>query len=111
MIEIVLREYLEAGLKIPVRLEKPEEPPEKYVIIEKTGGGNENFINTAVFAIKSIAPSMHEAMELNEEVKQLMADVDTLDYICSAKLNSDYNFTDTSTKGYRYQAVFDIKHY
>ena len=26
-------------------------------------------------------------------------------------LNSDYNFTDTETKEYRYQAVFDINYY
>ena len=34
-----------------------------------------------------------------------------LDEIASVKLNSDYNFTDEETKQYRYQAVFDIKHY
>ena len=28
--------------------------------------------------------------------------------ISGVKLNAEYNFTDTSVKGYRYQAVFDI---
>ena len=28
--------------------------------------------------------------------------------IFKSSLNSDYNFTDTSTKKYRYQAVYDI---
>ena len=35
----------------------------------------------------------------------------TLNSISKIKLNSDYNFTDTETKEYRYQAVFDINHY
>ena len=26
-------------------------------------------------------------------------------------LNSDYNFTDVTTKKYRYQAVYDLKYY
>lgn len=111
MIETILREYLEAGLKIPVRAEKPEAPPEKYVVVEKTGSGCENYINSAIFAIQSYAPSMYEAMELNEQVKEIMSDFDELDCIYSAKLNTDYNFTDTAVKGYRYQAVFNIKHY
>jgi hypothetical protein len=31
--------------------------------------------------------------------------------VLSVELNSNYNYTDTSTKEYRYQAVFDIRHY
>jgi len=34
-----------------------------------------------------------------------------LNEIGKVKLNSDYNFTDTVTKQYRYQAVYDISHY
>ena len=31
--------------------------------------------------------------------------------VASCRLNSDYNFTDTTKKQYRYQAVFDIVYY
>ena len=31
--------------------------------------------------------------------------------ISSAKLNTDYNFTDTTTREYRYQAVYDLTYY
>ena len=54
---------------------------------------------------------MYEAAALNELVKTAADSLVTLDEIASAKLNSDYNFTDTTTKRYRYQAVYDIKHY
>ena len=33
------------------------------------------------------------------------------DDIIEVELQSDYNFTDTETKEYRYQAVFNVTHY
>jgi hypothetical protein len=81
-------------------------------VIEKTGGSQDNHINSSTFAIKSYAPSMYEAAVMNEEIKALMLDgLITLGEIAKVSLNSDYNFTDTETKTYRYQAVFDIVHY
>ena len=47
-----------------------------------------------------------------EEVFLAMLDeLIELGIIASVRLNSDYNYTDTTTKQYRYQAVFDIVHY
>ena len=37
-----------------------------------------------------------------------MRTIVNLPEIGRSQLNSDYNFTDTTTKGYRYQAVFDL---
>lgn len=54
---------------------------------------------------------MYEAAVLNEELKEVIESMIELDEISKIKLNSDYNFTDTTTKEYRYQAVFDINHY
>ena len=49
---------------------------------------------------------------MNEEIKAMMLDgLITLGAVAKVDLNSDYNFTDTTTKTYRYQAVFDIVHY
>jgi hypothetical protein len=48
---------------------------------------------------------------LDESVRQAMEQAVTLDNIASARLASNYNFTDTSTKRYRYQAVYDIYYY
>jgi polyhydroxyalkanoate synthesis regulator phasin len=49
--------------------------------------------------------------EINEKVKDFMRAAISLDKIAKVECNSDYNFTDSSTKTYRYQAVFDIKYY
>ena len=68
-------------------------------------------IKSATFAIQSYADSMFEAASLNEVVKEKMLDIIGEKEITKVSLNSDYNFTDTATKKYRYQAVFDLKHY
>ena len=108
MIEKVIFDYLNSTLSVPVYMETPEEKNEKYVILEKIGGGNEDFIKNATVAIQSHAKSMEEAAKLNEEVKSAMDDIIVLNQIGKCKLNSDYNFTDTSKKQYRYQAVYDV---
>lgn len=111
MIEAVIREYLEQALNVPVYLQIPNNPAAKYVSIERTGGGDSNFINSATFAIQSWADSLYEAANLNEQVKELMNNAVTLPMISASDLNSDYNYTDTTTKKYRYQAVYDLTHY
>ena len=54
---------------------------------------------------------MAGAAALNEEVVAAMAQAIILPSISRCKLNNAYNFTDTATKEYRYQAVYDITYY
>ena len=54
---------------------------------------------------------MYEAAILNEKMKDAINDITDLDSVSSAKLNSDYNYTDTARKKYRYQAVFDFVYF
>lgn len=111
MIEIVIRKYLASQLDVPVYLERPDNPPEKYVLFEKTGSGKSNHILSATFAFQSYANTMQKTAELNEQVKDAVDGLLSQNEIHSVRLNSDYNYTDTTTKEYRYQAVFDIGHY
>lgn len=110
MIEIIIKEYLDSHLTVPSFLEKNGGMPDKYVLFEKTGSSKRNYLSSSTFAFQSYAKSMYEAAKLNEELKEVIEDMIELDEISNIKLNSDYNFTDTTTKEYRYQAVFDIKH-
>lgn len=111
MIEAVILNYLNQRLGVPAYMEAPEKRVREYVLIEKTGSGAENHICSAVFAIQSISDSLLHAAQLNERVKAAMETISEMDEICRAVLNSDYNYTDTSSKEYRYQAVFDVIHY
>lgn len=108
MIEKIVLDYLNDKLSVPAFPETPEEKQERFILLEKTGGGSENFINSATIAIQSYAESLYEAAALNEEVKKAMSYIVTLDSVSSSKLNSDYNYTDTKKKQYRYQAVYDL---
>lgn len=115
MIEIIIKEFLESKLSVPVLMEVPKNPVTSFVIIEKTGSSMDNHIPSSIITIQSYASSLYGAAELNELVKDNMLDglngLASLDQIANVTLNSDYNYTDTSEKRYRYQAVYDITHY
>ncbi|QDK71458.1 hypothetical protein [Lactococcus protaetiae] len=111
MIEMIIKNFLDTHLSVSAFLEKSGDMPKSYVLFEKTGSSKSNHLLSSTFAFQSIAPSMYEAATLNEELKNVVEQLITLDEISAVSLNSDYNFTDTETKQYRYQAVFDIKHY
>ena len=111
MIEQIIRDHLIAVLAVPVVLEIPARLPETFVVLEKTGSGITNCIQRSTLAVQSYAPSLNQAAELNERVKAAMAQAAALPELCAVRLNSDYNFTDTTIKRYRYQAVFDLTHY
>ena len=111
MIEKTVKDYLQSSLGIPVRLEEADNLGTEYVLIEKTGSSVENHIKRATLAIQSYSMSLYGAAELNERIKEAMGKSIELDDICKCDLNSDYNYTDTTRKKYRYQAVFDIVHY
>ena len=109
MIEKTIYDYLnEAGFA--VYMERPSKPPEEYVLIEKTGSRRLNCITTTKLAIQIYAPTLFRASELNEQVKQTMDEADALVSVSASKLVSDYNFTNTAAKQYRYQAVYEVTH-
>ena len=109
MIEKIILDFLTERLSFPVFMEVPKQPtPERYVVIEKTGSSKINHIPTANIAVQSCAGTLLRAAELNEIVKSEMEDINTLTAVGGCRLDTDYNFTDTSTKTYRYQAIFRI---
>ncbi|KXT73196.1 Phage-associated protein [Streptococcus sp. DD10] len=111
MIEKVIKRHLDSQLGVPSFYEHEEDMPERCVLIEKTGSGRRDFARSATFTFQSYAGSMQEAAELNEAVKVAVDSLIGLDAISGVRLNSDYNFTDTETKRYRYQAVYDIYYF
>lgn len=113
MIEVVVRKYLETALDgIPVKTEVPKNPPVKFCIVEKTGGTIEEHIKHSTVVVQSYGQTLQEAAELSEEVVTLMCyGLVGLEEVSKVSLNSEYNYTDTQEKKYRYQAVFDIVHY
>ena len=110
MIIIDLLQYLNAHLTVEAYAEAPEELTD-YVLLEQTASSRSNHIITTTIAIQSYGRSLLDAMTLNEEVKTAMDGFLTLDNVTRVELDTDYNFTNTATKQYRWQAVYNITHY
>lgn len=111
MIELTILQHLEKALDVPVYLEEPDPAPDSFVLFEKTGSSHVNQLYSSTFAFQSYAKSMFGASEQNERTKAAVFSLISRPEIAAVRLNSDYNFTDTETKRYRYQAVYDIHHY
>lgn len=111
MIEVIVLNYLSTAIDVPVVTEIPDEPVDRFVLLKKADGSESDHLSFAMFTVQSYGPSMAEAAVLNQTVKAAMKRIIELDDISGCHLNSDYNFTDTASKRYRYQAVFDIYHY
>lgn len=111
LIEKVIYDHLAATLSVPLFFERQKDMPETFVLLEKTGSSKRNYLSSSTFAFQSYASTLFGAAQLNEEVKEKVETLIELNDISGVNLNSDYNFTDTTRKGYRYQAIFDINHY
>mgnify|MGYP001352872720 CR=1 FL=1 len=110
MIEEVIYKHLRDNLDVPVYLEEPENAPTSFVVCERTSNSRKDYLHSTVFAFQSYAETLYEAAKLNEQLKQAVDSLIGLDEVAFARLNNDYNFTDATTKRYRYQAVYEIKY-
>ena len=107
MIEKTIYDYLTRETETAVFMEYPENPPARFIVVTKTGGGGD-LLRAATVAVQSYAATLFDAAQLNEDVKRLMFDAVSVPNISKVELNSDYEFTDTEKKRYRYQAVYDL---
>ena len=105
--------WLNQILDVPVYAEVPAVMPERFVVLEKTGGARANYIWSATLAVQSWdRTSLLGAITLSDAVKEAMFDMaGGISMIGGVRLNSEYNWTDPESKYYRYQAVFDVTHY
>lgn len=111
MVEILVRDWL-AAAGITVYLVMPEAfPGGQFCTIEKTGSTYRQALEEDTVAIQSYGDSLYEAAALNRAVCAAMLELHESLAVCYCRKNSDYNFTDTERKRYRYQAVFDILTY
>ena len=112
MIETIVYQYMDGALDVPCYMMRPENNvPAEYVLIEKTGGSEQDFLKRSTFAFQSYAQTLARAAEINEAVKEAAANLITLPEVSGSQYSTDYNFTNTATKQPRYQAVFDVYHY
>lgn len=111
MIEKVILDYLNTTLSDPVYMHYPQKAPTRLYVLERTGGRRVNQICYATFALQSYGGSLYNTAAMNAVGVEAMLGAVSLDQVSEVVLNSDYNFTDTTRKRERYQAVFEITHY
>lgn len=109
MIEKILYDFLSNATDIPVYTEIPAEKPTRFYAFEKTGTTLRDHIEKSTIAVQSWGESLLDAAQMNADVIDLMMnDLLELPEIGGISKNTDYNFTDPTTRRYRYQAVFVI---
>ena len=111
MIEKTILDYLDEHLSVPVYMEEPINKPASYVLIERTGSSESDLIETTMLALQSYGASLYDAAVLNMAVKARIKQAVELPSVSAVYINSDYNFTDTETKRYRYQCVAVVTHF
>ena len=97
-------------LNTPAYMEVPTKLTD-FILLDQTGTSKTNHITTTTIAVQSYGKTLWDAMQLNEKVKDAMQQFVWQDNVARVELETDYNFTNTETKQYRWQAVFQITHY
>lgn len=110
---MILEEFLIAWLArktgYDVYAEAPEGHPTEFYTVERTGSRTANRVTTVTVAIQSWnSLSMYHAAAMNDDLKREMETLVQEPEISACRLSTDYNFTDTDSKYYRYQAVYNI---
>ena len=111
MIEEIIIKHLNEVLGIHVGGEVPAKPDRRFVVVQKRGGERTDHIYTSLFQFDVYAESLFEASALCKEVIKVVDDLICIEEICNCDYGGDYNATDTASKRYRYQAMYNITHY
>lgn len=110
MIETSVLNFLKAH-DLDVYCEIPENAPAEFYVLEKTGSSRTEHVFESTFALQAYGQTMYNAMQMSEDAKTILEELISLSSISRVSAIRDYNFTDPTTKKYRYQIVFTIIHY
>lgn len=70
MIEKIILDWLGAKLDVSVYLEEPKNPPKEYVLIDKLGSAENDFITSATIAVQSYSASLYGRQSLTQKLKR-----------------------------------------
>lgn len=117
MIEEIIYAYLDENASVPwSAMRSPtfedHQQIDRYGLFEKTNSTKRDHISTCTFAFQSYAPTLLEAAQISEELRELIEALPSqTSAVSKAQLQGEYNFTDTQTKQPRYQAVFSLVYF
>lgn len=108
MIDVLLKNYLESGLDVPVKFEKPKTVPESYVLIELIDAGKDNHIDAVTFQFHCHDTSLYNAAVLTETVEGLLENAISLPAISKSQFGGKKPET---TKTYKYVLTYNFVYY
>lgn len=109
MIEKDIIDRLQPLLDCKLVTEKHNKMPSRYILFERTNAGQNNKINEYTIAFQFYDTSLLKACQLAEEITEKILNLVQFPEFSGIHINSGpYNFTDTETKEYRYQTVFQF---
>ncbi len=109
MIEKTVIDYLNSELPVPVGPTVPAGPPASYCTVEKTGNDEADGLRAALISVRSVAPSLWEAMSLSDNVRKAMLRMrNDVVNVFSCRCSDEYQNSNTYTKECRYTAVFRV---
>ena len=111
MIEADVRDYLLTKVNVPVYLDAPKVTPNAYIKVFRNGTSGTRFLESALFTFHCIASTLLESAALSEQLKEAMYDMPSVPKISKVELNAETDWTDTATREYRYQSVYEITYH
>ena len=112
MIEVTLREYLEDNLnKVPVLMEFPKNPPDKFIVLQLADGGQINHIDAATFFVTIYANTLYKAAEIKEKVKTILLNAIEISGVSRSMLGQENAGNDSANHLYTYNLTFNFYYY
>lgn len=107
-IEEAVRNWLvDMGFDAYVRV--PKDRPQRFVTVERTGGGVADMVDYPLIAIQTWAQTQAEAEEDASAIRMVALVGELPEGVHSMRVNSGpYKFYDESSMMPRYQVVFDV---
>lgn len=111
MIDVLLKNYLDNELAIPVIFEKPKTVPESYILIELIDAGKDNHIDAVTFQFHCHDTSLYNAAVLAETVEGLLENAISLPAISKAQFGGKRPEINSTTKIYKYVLTYNFVYY
>lgn len=114
IIEARVIAHLARHLPCAVAAEVPEDFPDSaaLVVVSRLGEQRTNHLRRARLAVQSYGATLLAAAALCEAAEQALVQLPAEDAgVTACRVETSYNFTDETTKRYRYQSVVHVSYY
>lgn len=99
---------------VTVAAEVPEDYPggAALIVVSRLGEQRQNHLRRARLAVQSYGATLLDAAERCEAAEAALASLPAEDAgVTACRVETSYNFTDETTKRYRYQSIVHVSYY